>query len=247
MKLKKEAVFAFIAVLATVASAANIVLMGDSTLAPRTDNSRYGSWGDALKPALADGNSVLNFAISGRTVRTFKPTWEKNFGKVVAGDFVIIQFGINDASQKKLVEEDEFKKTLTEWVDAVLAKGATPILCSPVANAGWSKDAKPDSKFRLTSSRRKYGDFAKAVAEAKGVAYVDMTALTAGELSKVGKDAAHAMYVGDSTKDGKPIFDTCHPSKSGAKRFAELFVADVKARKLPVAKLFKSGKEANDD
>ena len=77
------------------------------------------------------------------------------------------------------------------------------------------------------------------VADAKGVAYVDMTALTAAELSKVGKDAAHAMYVGDSTRNGKPTFDTTHPSKPGAKRFAELFVADVKARKLPVAKLFK--------
>ncbi len=235
----KITILALAAALAAAASAANIVLMGDSTLAPRTDKSKYGSWGDALKPALTDGNSVLNFAISGRTVRTFKPAWDKNFDKVAAGDFVIIQFGINDASPKKLVEEDEFKKTLTEWVDAVVAKGATPILCSPVANAGWPKNAKPDSKFKLTSSRRKYGDFAKAVADAKGVAYVDMTALTAAELSKVGKDAAHAMYVGDSTRNGKPTFDTTHPSKPGAKRFAELFVADVKARKLPVAKLFK--------
>jgi hypothetical protein len=40
-------------------------------------------------------------------------------------------------------------------------------------------------------------------------------------------------------RKNKPSFDTTHPSKIGAKRFAELFLADVKARKLPVASLFK--------
>lgn len=235
----KLAALAMLLAGATAAPAANLVLMGDSTLAPRTDKVRSGSWGDALRPALAEGNGVLNFAIGGRTVRTFGPAWEKNIGKVAAGDFVIIQFGINDAAPQKLVAEDEFKKTLAEWADAVLAKNATPILCSPVANAGWTKSARADAKFKLRPSRRKYGDFAKAVAESKGLAFVDMTALTADALAKAGKDAAHALFVGDTIRDGKPTFDTTHPSKSGAKRFAELFVADVKARRLPVAKLFK--------
>ena len=60
-----------------------------------------------------------------------------------------------------------------------------------------------------------------------------------GAATKIGKDAAHAFYVGDTTKNGKPVFDTTHPSKAGAKRFAELFLAEVKAQKLPVAALFK--------
>lgn len=235
----KNIMFVLAAACAMAASAANIVLMGDSTLAPRDDKVKYGSWGDALKPALAEGNGVLNFAISGRTVRTFGPAWKKAIEKVSAGDFVIIQFGINDASPKKLVEEAEFKKTISEWADEVLKKGATPVICSPVANAGYGKNAKPDAKFKLADSRRKYGDFAKTVADEKKLVYVDMTALTAAELEKIGKDAALALYVGDSMRKGKPSFDTCHPAKAGAKRFAELFVADVKARKLPVAKLFK--------
>ena len=66
-----------------------------------------------------------------------------------------------------------------------------------------------------------------------------LTALTAAELSKVGRDAALALYMGETTRKGKPAFDTTHPAKSGAKRFAELFIADVKAQKLPVAQLFK--------
>ena len=235
----KKAVFVFFLAAGAVASAANIVLIGDSTLAPRKETVKTGSWGDALKPYLAPGNGIVNRSVGGRTVRTTMPAWAKSLGLISKGDFVIIQFGINDAAKKKLVGEEEFKKTIAKFADDVIGKGATPVICSPVANAGYRKNAKADAKFSLASSRRTYGDYAKAVAEEKNLAYVDMTALTAAELAKIGKDAALALYVGDTTKDDKPIFDTTHPAKSGAKRFAELFVADVKARNLPVAKLFK--------
>ena len=220
-------------------TAANLVLIGDSTLAPRAETVKLGSWGDALKPSLAPGNGIVNRAVGGRTVRTTQLGWKKSLDLISKGDFVIIQFGINDANPKKLVEEADFKKAIAEFADDVIAKGATPVICSPVANAGYGQKSKEDAKFRLTPSRRTYGDYAKAVAEEKKLAYVDMTALTAAELAKIGKDAALALYTGETERNGKTVFDTTHPAKAGAKRFAELFLADVKARKLPVSKLFK--------
>ena len=236
--MKKLIAIAF-ATASLVASAANLVLVGDSTLAPRKDTVKVGSWGDALKPYLAEGNAIINQAVGGRTVRTTKEVWAKNIKKISKGDFVIIQFGINDAGKKRFVDETEFKATMKEFATDVLAKGATPVICSPVANAGWSKKSKAEAAFTLTPSRRVYADYSKAVAEDMKIAFVDMTAITAAELGKIGKDAAIAFYVGDTTKKGKPSFDTVHPSKAGAKRFAELFLAEVKAQKLPVANLFK--------
>jgi lysophospholipase L1-like esterase len=236
--MKKLIAIAF-TVVSLSASASKLVLVGDSTLAPRPENVKLGSWGDALKPALAEGNEIFNRAVGGRTVRTTKPVWAKTLAKVSKGDFVIIQFGINDAGKKKFVDEAEFKKTMKEFAADVLAKGATPVICSPVANAGWDKKAKADSAFKLRPSRRVYAGYSKAVADEMKLAFVDMTSLTATELAKVGKDAAIALYVGDTIVKGKPSFDIVHPSKAGAKRFAELFLADVKARKLPVAALFK--------
>lgn len=236
--MKKLIAIAF-ATVSLAAAAANLVLVGDSTLAPRDDTSKLGSWGDALKPSLTEGNRIINQAVGGRTVRTTKPVWAKNLTKISKGDFVIIQFGINDAGKKRFVDEAEFKNTMKSFASDVLAKGATPVICSPVANAGWSKNAKADSAFNLTPSRRVYADYSKAVADEMKLAFVDMTALTSAELAKVGKDAAIALYVGDSTRKGKPTFDTTHPSKAGAKRFSELFLAEVKARKLPIAALFK--------
>ena len=236
--MKKIIALAF-ATVSLAATAANLVLVGDSTLAPRADSSKLGSWGDALKPSLADGNGIVNHAVGGRTVRTTKPVWAKNLAKISKGDFVIIQFGINDAGKKRFVDEAEFKKTMKEFASDVLAKGATPVICSPVANAGWGRKAKAGAAFKLTPSRRVYADYSKAVADEMKLAFVDMTALTAAELSAVGKDAAIAFYVGETMNKGKPSFDTTHPSKAGAKRFAELFLAEVKARKLPVSALFK--------
>ena len=237
----KKIIALSLAVFSIAASAANIVLIGDSTLAPRSESVRNGSWGDALKPSLAPSNGVVNCAVGGRTVRTTLPGWEKSLKKISAGDFVIIQFGINDAAKNKLVEEDEFKQTITKFADDVIAKGATPVICSPISSAGYGKDGKPDDKFndKHNASRRKYGDFAKAVADEKKLAYVDMTALTSAELAKIGREPALECYLCATKRDGKEIFDTTHPTKAGAKRFAGLFIADVKARKLPIAKLFK--------
>ena len=242
--MKKTLAAISVAALSMAAAAANIVLIGDSTLAPRSASVRNGSWGDALKESLAPStpsNGVVNCAVGGRTVRTTLPGWEKSLKKISAGDFVIIQFGINDAAKNKLVEEKEFKETLTKFADDVIAKGATPIICSPISSAGYGRNGKPDDKFndKQNASRRKYGDFAKAVADEKKLAFVDMTSLTSAELAKIGREAALECYLCATTRDGKEVFDTTHPTKAGAKRFAGLFVAEVKARKLPVAKLFK--------
>jgi len=225
--------------------AANLILVGDSTLAPRKPEVKLGSWGDALKPSLCTGNDIRNFAVGGRTVRTTLPTWKKTLAAIKSGDFVIIQFGINDANPKKLVKEQEFKETLAKFADDVVARGGIPVFCSPIAAGGYPKNAKPDAKYTPTKTRRVYGDYTKAVADAKKFAYVDMTALVEAELAKIGKEKTHAYFTCETTRkdrttgEEKPIFDLTHPSKAGAARFAELFLADVRARKLPVAALFK--------
>jgi len=222
------------------ASCAQLVLVGDSTLAPRAPaDPKSGSWGDALTNRLASGHAVLNRAVGGRTVLTTLPTWPKTLAAIRKDDFVIVQFGINDASKRKLVTPEAFKETLARFADDIRAKGATPVFCSPIPNSGHGEHDAPDAPYRLTPARRAYGDCAKEVAAAKKIDFVDMTALVAAWLEKEGTVAAQACYRGESTRDGKRVFDTTHPNKVGAARFAEIFLKDVKARNLPVATLFK--------
>ena len=225
---------------ALTASAGNLILVGDSTLAPRKPELRIGSWGDSMGGQLAESWKIVNVAVGGKTVKTIQAgkvsQWEKAIKAMQPGDFVIVQFGINDAAKKKLVEIPEFKAEFAKFADEIRAKGATPVFCSPVTSGTYGKK---DGKFVRNKSRAKYGAAIKEVAAEKKVDFIDMTELTSAILAGLDRAAGEDLYVGKTTRDGKEIFDTCHPSKAGAKRYGEAFIADAKARKLPVAGIFK--------
>lgn len=227
-------------VAAATATAGNLILVGDSTLAPRKPDVRIGSWGEAMGGQLAEGWKVVNVAVGGKTVRTIQDgkvsSWEKALKAMQPGDFVIVQFGINDASKKKLVEIPEFKAEFAKFADAIRAKGAVPVFCSPITSGTYGKK---DGKFVPNKSRAKYGAAIKEVAEEKKIDFIDMTELTGGILAGLDRSAGEDLYVGKTTRDGKEVFDTCHPSKAGARRYGEAFIADAKTRKLPIAAIFK--------
>ena len=69
------------ALAAFVAGAGNLILVGDSTLAPRKPEVVLGSWGDAMGESLADGWKIVNVAVGGKTVRTIQSgkvsQWQK--------------------------------------------------------------------------------------------------------------------------------------------------------------------------
>ena len=226
--------------MAVAAEAGNLILVGDSTLAPRKPEQRIGSWGDSMGERLKDGWKIVNVAVGGRTVKSIqaggsKSSWQKALDAMQSGDFVIVQFGINDAAKKKLVDIPEFKEEFAKLAKAIRSKGATPVFCSPVTSGTYGKDG----KFVRNKSRQKYADATREVAEAEKVDFIDMTELTCKILDALDKAAGQDLYVGKSTKNGKQIFDTCHPSKAGAKRYGEAFIKDATDRKLPIAAIFK--------
>lgn len=230
---------------AGLAFGANLVLVGDSTLAPRDETSPIGSWGEALAPYLKDDVKIIDTAVGGRTVRTTKEVWDKIIAKVSADDRVIIQFGINDANKRipgRLVPEDEFKATLTSFVNDVRAKGAVPIVCSPISGAGFTTNSAPNAVFKMNPSRRVYGPYSRTVAENEKVEFIDMTELTGAKLAELGRDGSLALYVGPSEKNGKPDYDTVHPNKVGAKVFGKIFYDAACAQKSAVTALFKSAR-----
>lgn len=223
------------------AEAGNLVLVGDSTLAPRKPEVLLGSWGDSMTNLLAEGWSVANFAVGGKTVRTIQeggktPAWTRALAKMEKGDFVIVQFGINDANPKKLVEVPDFKAELAKFADLIRSKGATPVFCSPIAACLYDKKT---GKYVRSASRDKYAVATREIAAEKNVDFVDMTSLTGDILAGMDKQAGESLYVGATERDGKKIFDTTHARKSGAKVYGEAFAKDVKARSLPIARIFK--------
>ena len=235
----KEILTLTLTLTALVTQAGNLILVGDSTLAPRAPELRIGSWGDSMADKLKADWKIVNVALGGKTVKSIqsgKPSsWQKAQDAMNPGDFVIVQFGINDASKKKLVDIPEFKEEFAKFAKIIRSKGATPVFCSPVTSGTYGKDG----KFVRNKSRQKYADATREIAAAEKVDFIDMTELTCKILDALDKAAGQDLYVGKSTKNGKPIFDTCHPSKAGAKRYGEAFIKDATDRKLPIAAIFK--------
>ena len=167
------------------------------------------------------------------------------------GDFVAIAFGHNDMKcdgkyrdRVYAAAKGAYSDYLRRFVKEVRAKGATPILMSPIRRGSFGKDGKlVEWKTSCGETLATYAEAARAVAKEQNVEFVDMHELTRQLLEKVGKAESDKFFVISTGyvkgKDGEPAKDVTHPIKAGAEAFAKLFIDDVTARKLSVAALFR--------
>ena len=66
---------------------------------------------------------------------------------------------------------------------------------------------------------------------------VDMNRLTHDYVQKLGDEKSRALFMcsqGEKTK-----YDNTHPCRAGGEAFGKLFLDDIRARKLPIAEMFK--------
>ena len=218
-----------------------IFVAGDST-ANNHANGGLG-WGD---PFIAYFDSskvnVLNRARGGRSSRTFitEGLWEKVLSEMKKGDFVLIQFGHNDAG--KVNDDTRARGSLpgmgeeTEEIDNLLtkkhevvhtygwylrkmiadtrAKGAVPVLFSLTVRNIW-KDG------RVERGSGKFGQWAAEVAKAQNVEFIDLTTIIADRYEELGQEKVQSLFGPDHT----------HTSPAGAELNAELVVAGLKTLK----------------
>ena len=244
------------------AMATTLFFAGDSTLddagLSRGKPMRYPyqSWGTTLREMMADGNTVTNFAQSGASTKSFAKSgrWAKLIAEVRSGDFVAIQFGHNDQKCSSDYYRKErwadpkglFREIVRGWVKEVRAKGATPMLLSPICRGTFDREGKRLVDHTHASSGvclGSYRDAMRELSEELKCDYVDMNGLTRELMEKVGKNESMKFFVISTGyvkgKDGEPAKDVTHPIKAGAEAFAKLFADDVKKRNLAVSKLFR--------
>lgn len=244
------------------AGAPRLFFAGDSTL---DDHGRSlcglmqypnQSWGTTLQAAMVDGCVVRNYARSGASTKSFEASgvWKQLVDDVRPGDFVAIEFGHND--QKRGTEfylknrwsdpKGLFREIVRRWVGEVRAKGATPILLSPICRGTFDAAGKKLVDTTHASDGvclGSYRDAMRELSEELGCSFVDMNTLTKDLMERLGKEASMQFFVISTGivkgRDGEPSKDITHPVRAGAEAFAKLFLDDVKARKLPVAALFR--------
>jgi rhamnogalacturonan acetylesterase len=199
-------------------------------------------WGDFMFEQLDTMKiSIRNFALGGRSSRTFitEGLWDKVLAKVKPGDFVIMQFGhndgsaVNDSSRARGTikgtgeETQEIDNILTKKHEVVhsfgwymrkyitdsKAKGATPIVCSPIPRNDW-KDGKV---MRATES---YGKWAAESARSAGAFYIDLNEIIAVHYEAIGeKEVTSKFFLTEHT----------HTTEAGAKLNAASVAEGIKS------------------
>ncbi|MGN0813860.1 MAG: GDSL-type esterase/lipase family protein [Candidatus Coproplasma sp.] len=221
-----------------------LYVVGDSTVAEFKDDyylPRCG-YGVKLGNYLVPEVKVVNLALSGRSSLSFLK--EENYkillSSVKRGDYVSIGFGHNDEKGEDArytnanLSKDErgeergisFRRNLWEnYILPALERGATPILCTPIARLSEEGDYS-GSCGHITATTGKYegGNYPAAVRELgkeTGVAVIDLTAATVAQYQKIGFDGASNYHGWASTSNGlRSGLDQTHLNAYGAKYVA---------------------------
>ena len=217
-------------------------IIGDSTVknGDGTGKNNQMGWGTVITPFFNTTSiDVRNHAIGGRSSRTFitDGRWNTILVGLKKGDYVIMQFGHNDASPLddtarargtiKGIGEDsteiynpirKIKEVvhsygwyMRKYVKETKAKGAIPIVCSLVPRENW-KDGK------VVRSADSYGLWAKQIAEQEGAYFIDLNELIAAKYEELGEQEVHKFFPADHT----------HTNLEGAKLNAEIVASALK-------------------
>ncbi len=203
-----------------------VVMIGDSTAAPYGPE-RYPQlgWAQVLPCALDANATVIDDAKGGRSTRTFQSEgwWEKSLAKLNPGDVLLIQFGHNDEDATKperyIEARPGFENNLRLFVASARAKGATPVLITPVTRR-YFKDSK------VTDMHGDYSVVAREVAALTRTPLIDLDADSKALITRLGDEPSKALYLhlpkgfSDYWKDGAD--DNTHFSETGARQMASL-------------------------
>jgi rhamnogalacturonan acetylesterase len=213
-------------------------------------NGQWG-WGEPLVDYFDPAKiNVVNRAIGGRSSRTYitEGHWADTLALMKPGDIVIFQFGHNDSGplddtarargtlpgvgdesreiENPILKQHETVHTygwyMRKYVTDTLAKGATPILCSPVPRKIWNEG-------KVVRNADNYGGWARQVAEQQHVAFIDLNEIIARHYDALGEQKVEALFADPHT----------HTSRAGAELNAECVIAGLKGLpKDPVASYF---------
>ncbi len=223
----------------------NLYIIGDSTAANKLPAAYPETgWGMALQSFFKKSVKIDNRALNGRSTKSFRVDkngktgeitdhWQPVLDKLVAGDYVFIEFGHND---EKIDKPDvgtsvaDFRINLVSYVNETRAKHATPVLLTPIMRRSFVNGV-------LTDTHGSYPDVVRKVADSLKVPLIDMHRKTEKLITGLGEEGSVKLFnhvpVGHvNYPRGKE--DNTHLSPEGASRIARLVVEGIKETALPL-------------
>ncbi len=225
-----------------------LFLVGDSIMHTGVAPGDVGPWGwgaeiiPMFNPAKIH---VYNEGLGGRSSRGYiqEGAWAKIMDHLQPGDWVIVQFGHNDAANSQNYpdrttvkgngdETQEIDSPVThaketihsygwymrQYVQDAKSKGADVIICSPPPRNAWV-----DGK--IVRGLDGYAGWAEEAAKQSGALFIDLNKISADKYDALGQDATKLLFN-----------DFQHSRKAGAQLNAESVVTGIRQLNIPLAK-----------
>jgi lysophospholipase L1-like esterase len=199
-----------------------IDLIGDST---QTDQAGYGRGFCANLTAAVD---CVNMAKGGASTKTYREQGLWDRALQTRPDYIVIQFGHNDAEKVDGVAEMDrqvsmavYEANLRRYVTEARAAGIQPVLCTPLTRRYFESDGK------IHSDLLGHSDTMKKVAAEMKVPLIDLQAESIAYLDKIGEAEGNKLAITKKDDAGKTIFDKTHLDYAGSYAFGRMVAVDL--------------------
>jgi len=228
--------------LASAAPRATHVFIASDSTAAEYGPDRYPQlgWGMVLKCAFGDDVVVHNYARGGRSSKSFitQGFFAQIEKEIRPGDTLLIQFGHNDSKADDPVRytdaATDYKTWLTRYIDMAHAKGAQPVLITPVTRRKFENGV-------LVDTHAPYAKAMRELAASTSTPLIDLTADSMRWISGLGDEASKRFYLVFTAADHVRRFpdgliDNTHFTELGARHVAELVARRLAELKVPLSK-----------
>lgn len=215
-----------------------VYLIGDSTMSIKQMKSYPETgWGMPFVYFFDESVTVDNRAMNGRSTRTFieEKRWQPVADNLHEGDYVLIQFGHNDEvpTKKSYTTEAEFRANLIRFITESRDKKATPVLITPVARRQF------DAAGKIQDTHAVYANLVRNVATEYKTPFIDLNKQSQELLQTVGVENSKLLFLqlapGEHPNYPEGKEDNTHFNELGARKMAELVLANIKSLQLDLA------------
>jgi lysophospholipase L1-like esterase len=213
-------------------------LIGDSTMANKEVKAYPETgWGMPFVYFFDSTVTIDNRAVNGRSTKTFiaENRWNPVVEDLQEGDYVFIQFGHNDEVKTKAsyTTEEEFSNNLKRYISDARSKKAIPVLLTPVARRQF------DSSGKIVGTHDAYSALVRRVAQQAKVPLIDIDLKSQAVLQEMGAQPSKYLF-NHLVKGQHPNYpggkiDNTHFNEFGARRMAEIVLAEIRNLKLDLA------------
>ncbi len=230
-----------------------LYIAGDSTAQTYNYEKVYPQtgWGQVFGNYFTDDIVVENRSMGGRSSKSYNNDGrlDRILTEMHPGDYVFIQFGINDGNVNKperYISVEDYKKLITDkYIGEVKKRGGIPVLLTATAASWWDEE-----KNCYSESRQDYAVPTKEIAKETGTQLIDINDIMYKRWNELGKEAVEKMYFICEPLESKAYptgtDDHTHLKAAGAEYIAQMIADVVKTSDMEIAAYIRPAADFKD-